>query len=159
MSLDSMWIWQVQVSVYCAQQIPVHLRCTQCSILVYLIDIFFLTCICLWQISQIQIFLGVVVGPGLVCSEEIVPHLTCRTLAQLRTNKSPFLKSYLHNVNAKSHPSLLCPLCNTHIHNTHHIFHCTHIHTILSPLDLWTWEWVDINNNKNQILRYVVYKP
>ena len=27
-----------------------HLRCTQCSILVHLIDICFLTCICLWQI-------------------------------------------------------------------------------------------------------------
>ena len=35
------------------------------------------------------------------------------TLAQLRTNKSP--KSCLHQVDAKSHPSPLCPLCNTHI--------------------------------------------
>ena len=43
-----------------------HLRCTQCSILLHLIDICFLTCICLWQISQIQICLRVVVGPGLV---------------------------------------------------------------------------------------------
>ena len=33
----------------------------------HLMDICFLTCICLWQISQIQTFLFKVVGPGLVC--------------------------------------------------------------------------------------------
>ena len=33
-----------------------YLRCTQCSIVFHLIDICFLTCICLWQISQIQAF-------------------------------------------------------------------------------------------------------
>ena len=43
-----------------------HIRCTQCSILLHLIDICFLPCICMWQISQIQICLRVVVGPGLV---------------------------------------------------------------------------------------------
>ena len=43
-----------------------HLRYTQCSILLHLIDICFLTCICLWQISQIQTCLRVVVGPGLI---------------------------------------------------------------------------------------------
>ena len=64
--------------------------------------------------------------------------LTRRTLAQLRTNKSPFLKSYLHKVDAKTHPSPLCPLCNIHTHDTHHLFNCTHIRTTLSPLDLWT---------------------
>ena len=53
-------------------------------------------------------------------------------------NKSPFLKSYLHKVDAKSHPSLLCPLCNNHIYNTHHLFNYTHIRTTLSALDLWT---------------------
>ena len=65
-SLDSLSRWQVHVSVYCARQIPAHLRCTQCSILLHLIDICFLTCICLWQISQIPNCLGVVAGPGLV---------------------------------------------------------------------------------------------
>ena len=65
-SLDSRCRWQVQVSVYCAWRIPAHLRCTQCSILLHLMDICFLTCICLWQISQIQTFLFKVVGPGLV---------------------------------------------------------------------------------------------
>ena len=66
MSLDSLCRWQVQVSMYCAWRIPAHLRCTQCSILLHLMDICFLTCICLWQISQIQTFLFKVVGPGLV---------------------------------------------------------------------------------------------
>ena len=65
-SLDSLCRWQVQVSVYCAWRIPAHLRCTQCSILLHLMDICFLTCICLWQLSQIQTFLFKVVGPGLV---------------------------------------------------------------------------------------------
>ena len=65
-SLDSLCRWQVQVSVNCARRIPVHLRCTQCSIMLHLIDICFLTCIWQWQISQIQTCLRVVVGPGLV---------------------------------------------------------------------------------------------
>ena len=56
-------------------------------------------------------------------------------LAQLRTNKSPFLKSYLHKVDAKTHPSPLCPMCNIY---THHLFTCSHIRTTLSPLDMWT---------------------
>ena len=56
--------------------------------------------------------------PHISSSEERLPHLTRRTLAQLITNKSPFLKSYLHKVDAKSHPSPLCPLCNTHTHHT-----------------------------------------
>ena len=65
-SQDYLCRWQVQVSVYCDRRIPAHLRCTQCSILLHLIDICFLTCIFLWQISQIQTCLRVVVGPGLV---------------------------------------------------------------------------------------------
>ena len=65
-SPDSLCRWQVQVSVYCDRRIPAHLTGTQCSILLHLIDICFLPCICLWQISQIQICLCVVVGPGFV---------------------------------------------------------------------------------------------
>ena len=62
-SLDSLCRWQVQVSVCCAWRLPAHLRCTQCSILLHLrlMDICFLTCICLWQVSQIQTFLFKVV--------------------------------------------------------------------------------------------------
>ena len=70
--------------------------------------------------------------PHTSSSEEILPRFTRRTLAQLRTNKSHFLKSYLHKVDAKTHPSPLCPLCNIHTH----IISST-VPT-LSPLDLWT---------------------
>ena len=76
--------------------------------------------------------------PHISSSEERLSGLTRRTLAQLRTNKSPFLKSYLHKVDAKTHSSPLCPCCNIHTHNTHHLSNCTHIRTTLSPLDLWT---------------------
>ena len=76
--------------------------------------------------------------PYISSSEEILPRITHRPLAQLKTKKSPFLKSYLHKVDAKSHPSPLCPLCNNHTHDTHHLFNCTHICTTLSPLYLWT---------------------
>ena len=65
-SLNYLCLWQVQASVYCTKRIPAHLRCTQCSIMLHLIDICFLTCIWLWQISQIQTCLRVIVGPGLV---------------------------------------------------------------------------------------------
>ena len=76
--------------------------------------------------------------PHISSSEAILPRLTRRTPAQLRTNKSPFLKSYLHKVDAKSHPPPLFPLCNTHTHDTRHLFNFTHIRTTLSSLDLWT---------------------
>ena len=66
MSLDYLCRWQVEVSVYCFWWIPVHLRCTQCSSMLHLIDNCFLPCICLWHISQIQTCLFVVVGPGFV---------------------------------------------------------------------------------------------
>ena len=76
--------------------------------------------------------------PHISSSEEILPRKTRRTLAQLRTNKSPFFKSYLHKVDAKSHSSPLCRLCNIYTHDTHHLFNCTHICTTLSFLDLGT---------------------
>ena len=57
-------------------------------------------------------------------SGETLPRFTLRTIAKLRTNKS--------------HSSTLYPLCNAQIHNTHHLFNCTHIRTTLSTLDLWT---------------------
>ena len=67
--------------------------------------------------------------PHISSSEEILSCLTRSTLALLRTNKLPFLKSYLHKVDAKSHPSPLCPLCNTHTDDTYHLFNFTHIVT------------------------------
>ena len=68
--------------------------------------------------------------PHISSSEGILPRLTRRTLALLRTNKSPFLNSYLHKVNAKSHPSPLCPLCYAHIH---HLQLHPHMHHIVTP--------------------------
>ena len=65
-SMDYLCRWQVQVSVYCAWRIPAHQKYTKCSILLHLMDICFLACISLWQISQIQNLLFKVVGPGLV---------------------------------------------------------------------------------------------
>ena len=66
LSLDYLCSWQVQVSVYCTRRIPEHLMCTQYSILLHRIDIGFLPCICLLQISQIPTCLSVVVGSGFV---------------------------------------------------------------------------------------------
>ena len=69
-------------------------------------------------------------------SEARLPGLTRRTLAQLRTNTFPFLKSYLHKVDAKTHPSPLCPLCNIHTHDTRHTSSLQlhpHTHHIVTP--------------------------
>ena len=57
---------------------------------------------------------------------------------QIRINKSLFFKSYLHKIDAQTHPSPLCPLCNIHTYDTHHLFNFTHKRTTLSLLDLWT---------------------
>ena len=75
--------------------------------------------------------------PQVSSTEENLLRHTRRTLAQLRTNKSPFLLSYLHKIDASTHPSPLCPLCRTHEHTTQHLFSCPQIHTTLSALDLW----------------------
>ena len=75
--------------------------------------------------------------PHISSSEERLPRLTRRTLAQLRTNKSPFLKSYLHKVAAKSHPSPLCPPA-TPTHSPHyHPWICEQ-----TPLERWSC-WPD----------------
>ena len=76
--------------------------------------------------------------PHIISSGEMLPRPTRHTLAQIRTNKSPFLKSYLYKVDAKSHPSPQFPLCNPPTHDTPHLFNGIHIGTTLSPLDLWT---------------------
>ena len=44
---ESLCRWQALVSVYRAWRIPELLRCIQCSILLHIMDICFLTCICL----------------------------------------------------------------------------------------------------------------
>ena len=75
--------------------------------------------------------------PQVSSTEENLPRYTRRTLSQLRTNKSPFLISYLHKIDASTHPSPLCPLCRTHEHTTQLLFSCPQMHTTLSALDLW----------------------
>ena len=65
-------------------------------------------------------------------SEEILPCLTtCHILVQLRTDKSPFLKSYLHKVDTKSHPSPLCPL--SHTGHTSSLQLHPHTHHVVTP--------------------------
>ena len=44
-------------------------------------------------------------------SETTLDHHTRRTLAQLRSNKSSFIFSYLNKISPSSHPSPSCPLC------------------------------------------------
>ena len=84
--------------------------------------------------------------PHISSSEERLPRLTGRTLAQLRTNKSPFLKSYLHKVDAKSHPSPLFPLCNTtHTISSTAPTYTPHCHTWIcgqTTLEWWSC-WLD----------------
>ena len=87
--------------------------------------------------------------PHISSSEERLPHLTRCTIAQLRTNKSPILKSYLHKVDTKSHPSPICSLCNTH--TTHTISstaptYAPHCHLWIyghTPLEWWNCLLVD----------------
>ena len=63
-------------------------------------------------------------------SEKILPRLTGHTIAQRRTNKSHFIKSYLYKVDAKSHPSPLFSVCNPH---TSSLQHHPHTHHVVTP--------------------------
>ena len=76
-------------------------------------------------------------APVIDKSEEKLSRLIRRTLAQLRTGKSPFLQTYLNKINPKEHTSPLCPLCKQQEHTTNHLFTCNHIQTTLTPLNLW----------------------
>ena len=71
-------------------------------------------------------------------AELLLSRETRRTLAQLRTNKSPLLVSYLFSIGDPRHPSPLCPLCLMHDHISSHLFECKSLPTSLSSLDLWT---------------------
>ena len=130
MSLDSLCRWQVQVSVYCAWRIPAHLRCTQCSILLHLMDICFLTCICLWQISHIQTRLFSVVGPGLVstspafvsssASHPAGPHgrHAQKTVNRGREGSTQFAQQFLSAVTAP--PLVGCVVWSSQVPRGHH---------------------------------------
>ena len=71
-------------------------------------------------------------------SETTLDHHTRRTLAQIRSNKSPFILSYLNKISPSSYLSPSCPLCQTHIHDPPHLFTCPIISTTLGPESMWT---------------------
>ena len=73
--------------------------------------------------------------PEIHKSEISLPRQTRRLLAQLRAQKCPLLKQYLHNIGKADTPN--CPLCRTHAHNTVHLFDCRAIETELTTIDLW----------------------
>ena len=66
-------------------------------------------------------------APKISPSELSLPRETRRTLAQLRTNKSPILISYLHKSQRNTPHTLpsLSPMQNT---PTYHLFNCTHLY-------------------------------
>ena len=69
--------------------------------------------------------------PHISSSEEMLSRLTYFTLAQLRTNKSPFLKSSSQSILTQSRRqntsiTTMSPLSHSH---TNHHFNCTHIVT------------------------------
>src|SRR3989442_13700197 len=76
-------------------------------------------------------------------SEQSLPCKTRRILAQLRTDKSPILKAYLHEIDFKSCPSTACPLpyaiTISIIHNTFsHVQKLTpHQHPEIYGSTLW----------------------
>ena len=76
-------------------------------------------------------------APEIHKDEQTLTHYMRRTLAQLRTDKSPLLRSYLHKISPDTHPTPLCPLCNQYTHDTLHLFNCNRIQTHLTPVDLW----------------------
>ena len=76
--------------------------------------------------------------PSVSPAELLLSRETRRTLAQLRTNKSTLLVSYLFSIGDPRHPSPLCPLCLMHDHTSSHLFECKSLPTSLSSLDLWT---------------------
>lgn len=77
------------------------------------------------------------IAPDISEAEKNLPHSTRRTLAQLRTNKSPLLQSYLHKIAPETHPTPQCPLCSNQTHDTPHLFNCPAVQTSLVPADLW----------------------
>ena len=76
--------------------------------------------------------------PSISPAELLLSRETRRTLAKLRTIKSPLLVSYLFSIGDPRHPSPLCPLCLMHDHTSSHLFECKSLPTSLSSLDLWT---------------------
>ena len=77
-------------------------------------------------------------APDIDQTEETLPRQTRRRLAQLRTNKSPLLRQYLHKIDPVTYATDECPLCKATPHDTRHLFNCTEVPTDLTARDLWT---------------------
>ena len=77
-------------------------------------------------------------APDINPKETTLTRQTRRRLAQLRTDKSPLLMTYLHKIDEDNHPDDLCPLCKTQPHNTRHLFDCPDVPTDLTVEHLWT---------------------
>ena len=73
--------------------------------------------------------------PDVHKEEHSLPRNIRRSLAQIRAQKSPALREYLHNIGAEDSP--LCPLCRQGAHTATHLFRCTAVQTELTPIDLW----------------------
>ena len=76
------------------------------------------------------------IPPEINQEEKSLPRKTRCTLAQLRSGQSPFLKTYLHSINASD--TDLCPDCNIQPHTTQHLFDCNAKPTTLTVRSLWT---------------------
>ena len=76
--------------------------------------------------------------PHICSSEERLPPPHSSHPCPTQNKQISFPQIILTQSRRQTHPSPLCPLCNIHTHDTHHLFNCTHIRTTLSPLDLWT---------------------
>ena len=72
--------------------------------------------------------------PQVSSTEENLPRHTRRTLAHLRTNKSPFFLSYLHKIGASTHLSpLLPPLSHSRTYHTTSLQLPTDTHHAVGP--------------------------
>ena len=78
-------------------------------------------------------------APKIHKSEVKLPRETRRILAQLRSNFSPFLQSYMQRINnnIEENVSDLCPKCAEEPHTTSHLFRCRENPTDLEPIALW----------------------
>ena len=73
-----------------------------------------------------------------------IHHTLTQTPASLVTpfpnseHKNNPSSNLIYTNSTPNHIQTTMSLCNTHTHDTHNLFNCTHIRTTLSPLDLWT---------------------
>ena len=75
--------------------------------------------------------------PHISSSEEILPRITRRNLAQLKTKKYPSSNHiYTKSTSNRIHQHYARYVTLTH--DTYHLFNYSHIRTTLSLLDLWT---------------------